>query len=141
MRKSFLLPMIALMMLCVNKTSASSSNDGCRADTLQPRISDDQAFNLCYNSLEYWYTDATSKDTIIYQLEAIIKNYVDVIGIHTTNQEELKRLFEIQKAISVGQCEEDLYREQRRKKRWRKIAAVMTFTTLAEGAAIYFLVR
>jgi len=104
-------------------------------------LSSDQAFNLCFNSLEYWYADSESKDSIIIHLRSIISDYIKVVGIQSNNQEDLQRLYDLQKSIATSKCEEQLLTEQKRKKRWRKTSVIIALTAIAEGAAIYFLVR
>lgn len=140
MKRLFLLLMIALTMNYASATSYYSSRDTLVVDTIQ-KLSSDQAFNLCFNSLEYWYEDSQSKDSIIIHLRSIISDYIQVVGIQSNNQEDLQRLYDLQKSIATSKCEEQLLTEQKRKKRWRKTSAIIALTAIAEGAAIYFLVR
>ena len=140
MKRIFLLLMIALTTSYAYGIKSYSSRDTLVVDTI-PKLSNDQAFNLCFNSLEYWYADSKLKDSIIIHLESIIDNYINVVGIQSSNQADLKRLYEIQKSINIGKCEDELNKENRRKKRWRKTAAITTLIAIGEGAAIYFLVR
>lgn len=140
MKRLFLLLMIALTTNYASATSYYSSRDTSVVDTIQ-KLSSDQAFNLCFNSLEYWYSDSQSKDSIIIHLRSIISDYIKVVGIQSNNQEDLQRLYDLQKSIATSKCEEQLFTEQKRKKRWRKTSAIIALTAIAEGAAIYFLVR
>ncbi len=141
MKKSFFLLLIASTILCIKTTSASSLKNGCKADTLQPDISDAQAFNLCYNSLVFWWMDSQQKDTIIYQMNKIILSYKEVIGIEASSKEDLKRLYDLQKSLENESMQFAYDKEKRRKGRWRKTAAITTLVAIVEGAAIYFLVR
>lgn len=140
MKRLFLLLMIALTTNYASATSYYSSRDTSVVDTIQ-KLSSNQAFNLCFNSLEYWYADSQSKDSIIIHLRSIIDDYIQVVGIQSNNQEDLQRLYDLQKSIATSKCEEQLLTEQKRKKRWRKTSAIIALTAIAEGAAIYFLVR
>lgn len=140
MKKLFLLLMIALTTNYASATSYYSSRDTSVVDTIQ-KLSSNQAFNLCFNSLEYWYADSQSKDSIIIHLHSIINDYIQVVGIQSNNQEDLQRLYDLQKSIATSKCEEQLLTEQKRKKRWRKTSAIIALTAIAEGAAIYFLIR
>jgi len=140
MKKLFLLLMIALTTNYASATIYYSKRDTSVVDTI-PRLSSDQAFNLCFNSLEYWYANSQAKDSIIIHLRSIIGDYIKVVGIQSNNQEDLQRLYDLQKSIATSKCEEQLLTEQKRKKRWRKTSAIIALTAIAEGAAIYFLVR
>jgi hypothetical protein len=85
--------------------------------------------------------DSQQKDTIIYQMNKIILSYQEVIGIEASSKEDLKRLYDLQKSLETESMTLAYDKENRRKKRWRKTAAITTLIAIGEGAAIYFLVR
>jgi len=85
--------------------------------------------------------DSQQKDTIIYQMNKIILSYQEVIGIEASSKEDLKRLYDLQKSLETESITLAYDKENRRKKRWRKTAAITTLIAIGEGAAIYFLVR
>jgi hypothetical protein len=118
--------------------NASSSADTLRVDTLQ--LNNDQAFNLCYYSLEYWWEYAKLQDSIMIQKDSMLKKYVDITGIQAQKQDDIESIYNLKKQIEIDQQEKVLNEEVDRKKKWRKRTFIVSAIAILEGAIIYLIV-
>jgi hypothetical protein len=130
--------MIVLMLSFANQISASSSADTLKVDTLQ--LNKDQAFNLCYYSLEYWWEYAKLQDSIMIQKDSMLKKYVDITGIQAQKQDDIESIYNLKKQIEIDQQAKVLNEEIDRKKKWRKRTFVVSAIAILEGAIIYLIV-
>jgi hypothetical protein len=122
----------------VNQINASSSADTLKVDTLQ--LNKDQAFNLCYYSLEYWWEYAKLQDSIMIQKDSMLKKYVDITGIQAQKQDDIESIYNLKKQIEIDQQAKVLNEEIDRKKKWRKRTFVVSAIAILEGAIIYLIV-
>jgi hypothetical protein len=139
MKKLFLLLLIAAMPVCVSAINLNLKVDTLKVDTLQ--FNNDQAFNLCYNSLEYWWMYAKIQDSIIMQQKHMIDKYIVVTGVQSQKAEDVESLYNLKQQISLDEQQEKLNKETVRKKRWRNISIATASAVILESAVIYFLVR
>jgi hypothetical protein len=130
--------MIVLMLSFANQISASSSVDTLKVDTLQ--LNKDQAFNLCYYSLEYWWEYAKLQDSIMIQKDSMLKKYVDITGIQAQKQDDIESIYNLKKQIEIDQQTKVLNDEIDRKKKWRKRTFVVSAIAILEGVIIYLIV-
>lgn len=138
MRKSYSLATIVLMLSFANQINASSSADTLRVDTLQ--LNKDQAFNLCYYSLEYWWEYAKLQDSIMIQKDSMLKKYVDITGIQAQKQDDIESIYNLKKQIEIDQQTKVLNEEVDRKKKWRKRTFIVSAIAILEGVIIYLIV-
>jgi hypothetical protein len=122
----------------VNQISASSSADTLRVDTLQ--LNKDQAFNLCYYSLEYWWEYAKLQDSIMIQKDSMLKKYVDITGIQAQKQDDIESIYNLKKQIEIDEQNKKMSDEIDRKKKWRKRTFVVSAIAILEGVIIYLIV-
>jgi hypothetical protein len=122
----------------VNQINASSSADTLRVDTLQ--LNKDQAFNLCYYSLEYWWEYAKLQDSIMIQKDSMLKKYVDITGIQAQKQDDIESIYNLKKQIEIDQQAKVLNEEVDRKKKWRKRTFIVSAIAILEGVIIYLIV-
>ena len=130
--------MIVLMLSFVNQINASSSADTLKVDTLQ--LNNDQAFNLCYYSLEYWWAYAKLQDSIMIQKDSMLKKYVDITGIQAQKQDDIESIYNLKKQIEIDQQTKVLNEEIDRKKKWRKRTFIVSAIAILEGVIIYLIV-
>jgi hypothetical protein len=130
--------MIVLMLSFANQISASSSADTLKVDTLQ--LNKDQAFNLCYYSLEYWWEYAKIQDSIMIQKDSMLKKYVDITGIQAQKQDDIESIYNLKKQIEIDQQTKVLNEEVDRKKKWRKRTFIVSAIAILEGVIIYLIV-
>jgi hypothetical protein len=126
------------MLSFANQISASSSADTLRVDTLQ--LNKDQAFNLCYYSLEYWWEYAKLQDSIMIQKDSMLKKYVDITGIQAQKQDDIESIYNLKKQIEIDQQTKVLNEEIDRKKKWRKRTFIVSAIAILEGVIIYLIV-
>jgi hypothetical protein len=118
--------------------NASLNVDTLKVDTLQ--LNKDQAFNLCYYSLEYWWEYAKLQDSIMIQKDSMLKKYVDITGIQAQKQDDIESIYNLKKQIEIDQQEKVLNEEVDRKKKWRKRTFVVSAIAILEGVIIYLIV-
>jgi hypothetical protein len=138
MRKLYLLATIVLMLSFAPTINASLNVDTLKVDTLQ--LNKDQAFNLCYYSLEYWWEYAKLQDSIMIQKDSMLKKYVDITGIQAQKQDDIESIYNLKKQIEIDQQEKVLNEEVDRKKKWRKRTFVVSAIAILEGVIIYLIV-
>jgi hypothetical protein len=126
------------MLSFASQIKASSSADTLKVDTLQ--LNNDQAFNLCYYSLEYWWEYAKLQDSIMIQKDSMLKKYVDITGIQAQKQDDIESIYNLKKQIEIDQQAKVLNEEIDRKKKWRKRTFVVSAIAILEGAIIYLIV-
>ncbi len=138
MRKLYSLAMIVLMLSFAQTISASSNADTLKVDTLQ--LNKDQAFNLCYYSLEYWWEYAKLQDSIMIQKDSMLKKYVDITGIQAQKQDDIESIYNLKKQIEIDEQNKKMSDEIDRKKKWRKRTFVVSAIAILEGVIIYLIV-
>jgi len=126
------------MLSFANQISASSSVDTLKVDTLQ--LNKDQAFNLCYYSLEYWWEYAKLQDSIMIQKDSMLKKYVDITGIQAQKQDDIESIYNLKKQLQIDEQAKVLNEEIDRKKKWRKRTFVVSAIAILEGVIIYLIV-
>jgi hypothetical protein len=126
------------MLSFANQINASSSADTLKVDTLQ--LNKDQAFNLCYYSLEYWWEYAKLQDSIMIQKDSMLKKYVDITGIQAQKQDDIESIYNLKKQIEIDQQTKVLNEEVDRKKKWRKRTFIVSAIAILEGVIIYLIV-
>jgi hypothetical protein len=126
------------MLSFANQISASSSADTLKVDTLQ--LNKDQAFNLCYYSLEYWWEYAKLQDSIMIQKDSMLKKYVDITGIQAQKQDDIESIYNLKKQIEIDEQNKKMSDEIDRKKKWRKRTFVVSAIAILEGVIIYLIV-
>jgi hypothetical protein len=107
-------------------------------DTLQ--LNNDQAFNLCYYSLEYWWEYAKLQDSIMIQKDSMLKKYVDITGIQAQKQNDIESIYNLKKQLQIDEQAKVLNDEIDRKKKWRKRTFVVSAIAILEGVIIYLIV-
>jgi hypothetical protein len=122
----------------VNQINASSSADTLKVDTLQ--LNKDQAFNLCYYSLEYWWEYAKLQDSIMIQKDSMLKKYVDITGIQAQKQDDIESIYNLKKQIEIDEQNKKMSDEIDRKKKWRKRTFIVSAIAILEGVIIYLIV-
>jgi hypothetical protein len=122
----------------VNQIKASSSADTLKVDTLQ--LNKDQAFNLCYYSLEYWWEYAKLQDSIMIQKDSMLKKYVDITGIQAQKQDDIESIYNLKKQLQIDEQAKVLNDEIDRKKKWRKRTFIVSAIAILEGVIIYLIV-
>jgi hypothetical protein len=127
------------MLSFANQISASSSADTLKVDTLQ--LNKDQAFNLCYYSLEYWWEYAKIQDSIMIQKDSMLKKYVDITGIQAQKQDDIESIYNLKKQIQIDEQAKVLNEEINRKKKWRKRTFIVSTIAILEGAIIYLIIN
>jgi hypothetical protein len=130
--------MIVLMLSFASQIKASSSADTLKVDTLQ--LNNDQAFNLCYYSLEYWWEYAKLQDSIMIQKDSMLKKYVDITGIQAQKQDDIESIYNLKKQIEIDEQNKKMSDEIDRKKKWRKRTFVVSAIAIIEGVIIYLIV-
>jgi hypothetical protein len=130
--------MIVLMLSFAQTISASSNADTLKVDTLQ--LNKDQAFNLCYYSLEYWWEYAKLQDSIMIQKDSMLKKYVDITGIQAQKQDDIESIYNLKKQIEIDEQNKKMSDEIDRKKKWRKRTFVVSAIAILEGVIIYLIV-
>jgi len=138
MRKLYLLLTIALTLSFAPTINASSSADTLKVDTLQ--LNKDQAFNLCYYSLEYWWEYAKLQDSIMIQKDSMLKKYVDITGIQAQKQDDIESIYNLKKQIEIDEQNKKMSDEIDRKKKWRKRTFIVSAIAILEGVIIYLIV-
>ena len=138
MRKLYSVAMIVLMLSFASQIKASSSADTLKVDTLQ--LNNDQAFNLCYYSLEYWWEYAKIQDSILIHKNSIIEKYVEITGIQSQKNEDLESIYNLKKQVEMDEQAKVLNDEIDRKKKWRKRTFIVSAIAILEGAIIYLIV-
>jgi hypothetical protein len=126
------------MLSFANQIKASSSADTLVVDTLQ--LNNDQAFNLCYYSLEYWWEYAKLQDSIMIQKDSMLKKYVDITGIQAQKQDDIESIYNLKKQIEIDQQAKVLNDEIDTKKKWRKRTFIVSAIAILEGVIIYLIV-
>jgi hypothetical protein len=126
------------MLSFANQINASSSVDTLKVDTLQ--LNKDQAFNLCYYSLEYWWAYAKLQDSIMIQKDSMLKKYVDITGIQAQKQDDIESIYNLKKQIEIDEQNKKMSDEIDRKKKWRKRTFVVSAIAILEGVIIYLIV-
>jgi hypothetical protein len=126
------------MLSFANQINASLSADTLKVDTLQ--LNKDQAFNLCYYSLEYWWEYAKLQDSIMIQKDSMLKKYVDITGIQAQKQDDIESIYNLKKQIEIDQQAKVLNEEIDRKKKWRKRTFIVSAIAILEGVIIYLIV-
>jgi hypothetical protein len=126
------------MLSFVNQINASSSADTLRVDTLQ--LNKDQAFNLCYYSLEYWWEYAKLQDSIMIQKDSMLKKYVDITGIQAQKQDDIESIYNLKKQIEIDEQNKKMSDEIDCKKKWRKRTFIVSAIAILEGVIIYLIV-
>jgi hypothetical protein len=126
------------MLSFANQINASLSADTLKVDTLQ--LNKDQAFNLCYYSLEYWWEYAKIQDSIMIQKDSMLKKYVDITGIQAQKQDDIESIYNLKKQIEIDQQAKVLNEEIDRKKKWRKRTFIVSAIAILEGVIIYLIV-
>ncbi len=121
-----------------HQIKASSSADTLVVDTLQ--LNNDQAFNLCYYSLEYWWEYAKLQDSIMIQKDSMLKKYVDITGIQAQKQDDIESIYNLKKQIEIDQQAKVLNDEIDTKKKWRKRTFIVSAIAILEGVIIYLIV-
>ena len=138
MRKLYSVAMIVLMLSFASQIKASSNADTLVVDTLQ--LNNDQAFNLCYYSLEYWWAYAKIQDSILIHKNSIIEKYVEITGIQSQKNEDLESIYNLKKQLEMDEQSKVLNDEIDRKKKWRKRTFIVSAIAILEGAIIYLIV-
>ena len=124
MRKFILLLVIAFSVNYAYATNNNFNENTSRVDTI-PQINPDLAFNLCYNSLIYWYKACGISDSVNIQLKAKIKVYEDITGYQGSNTDDLKEVVRINAEIEkekndkIDSLELSLKKYNRRKGIWK----------------------
>ena len=140
MKKKFFLQATVLIASCVLSTSHLLSQTTSQEST--PRLSNDQAFNLCYTSLNYWWYEAKLLQGILVQEREKLSAYEQMTGIQASSIEDLKRISDIQKAqklemeqavISLG---DELKKSNVKKKSWKVGTFVLVPSALVGGIII-----
>jgi hypothetical protein len=126
------------MLSFVNQINASSSADTLKVDTLQ--LNKDQAFNLCYYSLEYWWEYAKLQDSIMIQKDSMLKKYVDITGIQAQKQDDIESIYNLKKQVEMDEQAKVLNDEIDRKNKWRKRTFIVSAIAILEGVIIYLIV-
>ena len=126
------------MLSFVNQINASSSIDTLKVDTLQ--LNKDQAFNLCYYSLEYWWEYAKLQDSIMIQKDSMLKKYVDITGIQAQKQDDIESIYNLKKQIEIDEQNKKVSDEIDRKKKWRKRTFIVSAIAILEGVIIYIII-
>jgi len=126
------------MLSFVNQIKANLNADTLRVDTLQ--LNNDQAFNLCYYSLEYWWEYAKLQDSIMIQKDSMLKKYIDITGIQAQKQDDIESIYNLKKQIDIDQQAKVLNEEIDRKKKWRKRTFVVSAIAILEGVIIYIII-
>jgi hypothetical protein len=121
----------------VNQINASSSVDTLKVDTLQ--LNKDQAFNLCYYSLEYWWEYAKLQDSIMIQKDSMLKKYVDITGIQAQKQDDIESIYNLKKQIEIDEQNKKMSDEIDRKKKWRKRTFIVSAIAISEALIIYII--
>ena len=107
-----------------------------------PKINPDLAFNLCYNSLTYWYRACGISDSILVQERAKIKVYEKITGISASSLEDLEQINKIkvaelaEKDLRLESLEKDLKSVKRRKNAWKVGTFVFVPTALVGGVIL-----
>jgi len=138
MKRLFLLLLIAAMPNFVSAINLNLRADTSKVDTLQ--FNNDQAFNLCYNSLEYWWYYSKIQDSIIMQQKHMIEKYIVVTGIQSQKEEDLESMYNLKKQVEMDESNKKFDDEVVRKKRWRKRTFVVSAIAIIEGAIIYLII-
>ena len=125
------------MLSFVNQINASSSVDTLKVDTLQ--LNKDQAFNLCYYSLEYWWEYAKLQDSIMIQKDSMLKKYVDITGIQAQKQDDIESIYNLKKQIEIDEQNKKMSDEIDRKKKWRKRTFIVSAIAISEALIIYII--
>ena len=126
------------MLSFASQIKASSSADTLKVDTLQ--LNNDQAFNLCYYSLEYWWEYAKLQDSIMIQKDSMLKKYVDITGIQAQKQDDIESIYNLKKQVEMDEQAKVLNDEIDRKKKWRKRTFIVSAIAILEGVIIYLIV-
>lgn len=138
MRKLYSVLMIVLMLSFASQIKANLNADTLKVDTLQ--LNNDQAFNLCYYSLEYWWEYAKIQDSILIHKNSIIEKYVEITGIQSQKNEDLESIYNLKKQLEMDEQAKVLNDEIDRKKKWRKRTFVVSAIAILEGVIIYLIV-
>jgi hypothetical protein len=126
------------MLSFASQIKANLNADTLVVDTLQ--LNNDQAFNLCYYSLEYWWAYAKIQDSIMIQKDSMLKKYVDITGIQAQKQDDIESIYNLKKQIEIDEQAKVLNDEIDRKKKWRKRTFIVSAIAILEGAIIYLIV-
>lgn len=139
MKKLYLLLVIALMPCFARATNESLSADTLVVDTLQ--LSNNQAFNLCFYSLEYWWQYAKIQDSIMTQKDSMLTAYKAITGVQSQRVEEVETLYNLKRQVEMDEQSKALAVETERKKKWRRRAFAAAGVAILEGFGIYFLIK
>lgn len=107
-----------------------------------PRLSEDQAFNLCYTSLTYWWYEAGILSQTLIKERQKIAAYEKITGIQATSIEDLYDISEIREAqraemeTNVNALTKELKKANRRGNLWKVGTFVLAPTALIGGVLI-----
>ena len=141
MRKRFLQILIVLIGCFVFTTKCYSRGTTLMVDSV-PKLSNDVAFNLMYNSLIYWHLYALSKDSILNQQSKILQGYYKITGIQTNNEQLLMDAYGVRTVLEKGkeqrieELEKNLKSVNRRKNVWKVGTFVLVPTALVGGIVL-----
>jgi hypothetical protein len=141
MKNLFLALATALTVLFASTTNECLSQTSSAADTL-PNLSDDQVFNLCYSSLNYWWGYSNIQDALLQQYIQKVKLYEKMTGVQAQSVEDLERLYRIREAqiaekdSRIDELEGQLKKANRRKSTIKVGMFVITPAALLAGVYI-----
>jgi len=135
----FLVLIIALPIQFIGSTPVDSIPHSTRDSLI--RGNEKQRFNLAYTSLLYWWQYAIEQEKILAQKDSIIQTYQVETGLQANSVEALKEVIRNNEMIDDSICEDKVNKavekSDRRKKRWRTTAVVVTVVAVVEGVIIY----
>ncbi len=107
-----------------------------------PRLSNDQAFNLCYTSLNYWWYEAKLLQGILVQEREKLSAYEQMTGIQASSIDDLKKISGIQKAQklemeqALTSMKDELKKANVKKKSWKVGTFVLVPSALVGGVIL-----
>ena len=107
-----------------------------------PRLSNDQAFNLCYTSLNYWWYEAKLLQGILVQEREKLSAYEQMTGIQASSIDDLKKISGIQKArklemeLALTSMNYELKKANVKKKSWKVGTFVLVPSALVGGVIL-----
>lgn len=99
-------------------------------------------FNLCYNSLNYWFEWSGMQSDVVKKQAEIIRMYQEITGIQSQDKEDLRRIHEEQKAIEYEK-DKELERLRKFEKRSKKVGrpVLVGFGAVIGSAITYTVVK
>ena len=107
-----------------------------------PRLSNDQAFNLCYTSLNYWWYEAKLLQGILVQEREKLSAYEQMTGIKASSINDIKKISSIQKAQklemeqALTSMKDELKKANVKKKSWKVGTFVLVPSALVGGVIL-----